>query len=397
VAIAVVLLIGAGLLTRSLSRLLDIDLGFNPSSVVIGRVALANARYPGADAWMDFFDRAVGHLAATPGVAAIGMNSAVPLEGGAAESPVMKEGDPPPSPDRPMQMCMFQTTGGDYFRAMGIPIRRGRAFDGRDGRNGPLVAIVDDSLVAKMFGGEDPIGKRIAFEAEGDHQKDMRPVWREVVGVVGTVRHYGLQSTRDFVQIYVPHTQLPLWSRERRPAMAIVAKTDGRADATAIVANIRHAIGELDPTLPVYGVQPLSHYVDSAVEQPRLASGLLVAFGALALLLAIVGIHGLLSYAVALRAREIGVRMALGASRRAIVGQVMRRGVLLTAIGLAVGLGLALAATRLLETQLYQVSRTDAATYVGVAALLTVVAAVASALPARRASGIDPLRALRSE
>ena len=397
VAIAVVLLIGAGLLTRSLRQMLDIDVGFDPSRVVIGRVALANAAYPTAGAWTGFFDRAVERLHAVPGVTAIGISSAVPLEGGAAESPVMKEGDPPPSPDRRMRMCMFQTTGGEYFRAMGIPVRRGRTFDARDTGSSPGVVIVDESLVAQMFPGIDPIGKRIAFEAEGVHQKDMRPIYREIVGVVGTVKHYGLQSARDFVQVYVPHTQLPLWSRERRPTMAIVARVADGARTDSVVSSVRHAIAELDPTLPVYGVQPMTYFLNAELEQPRLASGLLVGFGSLAVLLALVGIHGLLSYAVALRTREIGVRMALGASRQAILRQVLGRGLLLTAIGLAAGLALSLGVSRWLASQLYQVSPTDLATYAAVSGLVLAVTAIASALPARKASAVDPLRALRTE
>ena len=397
VAIAVVLLVGAGLLTRSLRQMLDIDIGFEPSQVVVGRVTLASAKYPTAESWIAFFDRAVQHLGGVPGVTAIGINSAVPLEGGGAESPVMKEGDPLPTGDRPHQMCMFQTTGGGYFQAMGIPVRRGRTFDERDRASSPAVVIVDESLVAKLFGGADPIGKRIAFEAEGDHGQDIRPIFREIVGVVGTVKHYGLQSTRDFVQVYVPHTQLPLWSRERRPGMAIVARIADGTQPDTVVSSIRRAVAELDPTLPVYAVQPMTYYLNSELEQPRLASGLLITFGCLAVLLALVGIHGLLSYAVALRTREIGVRMALGASRQVILRQVIARGLLLMAAGLLAGLMLSVAVSRWLSTQLYRVSPTDAATYAGVAVLLLLVTVLACVIPARKASSIDPLHALRTE
>jgi hypothetical protein len=192
----------------------------------------------------------------------------------------MKEGDPAPSRDGPPPvMCMFQTTGGRYFDAMGIPVIRGRTFDGRDRAGGPPVAIVDESLVARLFpAGENPVGHRIAFEAEGNpFGDDFRPLWREIVGLVGTVKHYGLLSSRPYVQVYVPHTQLPTYQQERRPAMVIAARLAAPADADAVVQHIRGTVAGIDPTLPVYGVRPMRQYVDADTEGARLASGLLAA------------------------------------------------------------------------------------------------------------------------
>ena len=397
IGVAAVLLVGAGLLVQSLGRLLAIDVGFDASQVVTMRVAVANARYPTPEAWTAFHARLVDGLAATPGVGAIGINSALPLEGGAAEAPVMKEGDPPPGPDStPRVMCLFQTTSGAYFDAMGIPIVRGRVFDGRDGADGPRVVVVDEALVAKLFPNVNPIGKRISFEAEGQPSDgSFTPLWREIVGVVGTVKHYGLLTTPPYVQLYVPHTQLPYWQRLRRPAMAIVARAADGIDADAIVSSVRRTVRAIDPTLPVYNVRPMREYVDAFTEQQRLASGLLAAFGALALALALVGVYGMLSYVVALRTREIGVRMALGARRGDVVRQVVGQGLRLAAAGIGIGIALAMVLSRFVEALLYQVSPRDPGTYLVVATALGVVAALASAIPARRASAVDPAVVLK--
>ena len=396
IAVAVMLLVGAGLLTKSFGRLLAIDLGFETDRAVTMRYALPNAKYPTPDAWMSFHDRLLESLKTVPGVDAVGVNSALPLEGGASESPVIKEGDPPPSPESRPAMCMFQTTAGDYFAAMGIRLVRGRTFDGRDGRGSAPVIVVDESLVARLFPNVDPIGRRIAFEFEGAPPAAPRPIWREIVGVVATVRHYGLLANRPFVQLYVPHTQLAFWSRERRPSMALAVKPAPGHERETLVADVRRAVAAVDATIPLYNVVPMRTYLDIATEAPRLSSTLLTGFAGLALVLAIVGVYGMLSYIVALRTREIGVRIALGARKADILRGVVGQGLVLTGIGLAVGLLLAVAASRLLASQLYQVSPTDAVVYVGAAVVLAVVAAIASAIPARRASSVDPLTALRN-
>jgi putative ABC transport system permease protein len=398
VAVAVVLLVGAGLLYKSLARLLAIDVGFDPTRVVTMRVAPADARYPTVEAWSDFYDRLIDGLAATAGIEAIGINSAVPLEGGASEGPVMKEGDPPPSPHGPPPaMCTFQTTGGDYFGAMGIPVIHGRTFDERDRAAGPLVAIVDESLVARLFPGvRNPVGRRVAFEAEGDPHADFRPIWREIVGVVGTVKHYGLIASSPYVQVYVPHTQPPTYQRQRRPVMAIAARAAGSSTADSIVASVRSTVARLDPTLPVYAVQPMQRYLDAQTEAPRLLSGLLGGFALLAGVLTVVGVYGLLAYLVALRRREIGVRIALGARAQDIMRQVVGQGLRLTAVGLVLGIGTAVALSRYVETMLYEVSARDAGVYAAAAATLAAIAAAATAIPARRASSVDPVEAIRT-
>jgi putative ABC transport system permease protein len=395
VAVAAVLLVGAGLVVKSLDRLMAIDLGFEPAHVVTMRVSLPNASYPTPEAWIQFHQVLLDRLKTTTGIEAVGLNSAVPLEGGAAESPVIKEGDPLPSPESRPTMCMFQTTGGEYFKAMGITLVAGRAFDAQDTATSAPVIVLDDSVVEKMFNGANPVGRRVAFEFSGHGGPTaMVPIWREVVGVVRHVKHYGLTGGPPYVQVYTPITQLPAWVRDRRPAMALVART---ANAETLVPALRRAVLDLDPRLPVYGVRTLSDYVNQQVEQPRMSATLLGGFAILALVLAAVGVYGVLSYIVSQRTREIGVRLALGAERGEIVRHIVRQAMILAATGLAIGLAGALALTSLLRTMLFEVSPTDVATFGTVAIVLTVVALAAGLVPARRASRVDPLVALRSE
>jgi putative ABC transport system permease protein len=307
----------------------------------------------------------------------------------------MKEGDPPPTPDKPMMMSVFQTTGGDYFRAMGIDVLRGRVFDGRELPTSTPVAVVDETLAEKLFGSENAVGERIAFEFDGHDAATFKPRWREIVGVVRHVRHYGLVGEPPYVQIYTPFVQLPLWMQPRRPSMAIVARATGDPDALA--ADVRRVVAGVDSRIPVYNVRNMETYVGQATEQPRLSAALVSLFAGVALLLAAVGLYGVLSYLVTLRTREIGVRIALGAKRSQIIRQIIGQGLGIAVVGLAVGVAAALAASQLLTSVLFNVSPTDASTFVIVSVALGLVAVVASAVPARRASGVDPLAALRAE
>ncbi len=398
VAVAAVLLIGAGLLGKSLARLSAIELGFEPSQLLTMRLSIPNAAYPSADAWIAFHKDVVERLTALHGADAVGVNSALPLEGGGSESPVIKEGDPMPGPGRVETMCLFQSSGGEYFRAMGIELKRGRFFESRDMAGAP-VAVIDETAAAKLFGAENPVGRRIAFEFDGAENAhlpgSMTPKWREVVGVVGTVKHYGLISGPPYVQIYAPFTQLPIWFRDRRPTMALVVRTTG--DADSMIASVRRTVAAVDARVPVFGVQPMTQYIGQQTEQPRLSALLMTGFGVLAALVATIGLYGVLAYIVSQRTREIGVRLALGARRTDIVRQVVRSGLILAIVGLVVGLGTAIGAVRWIATLLYQVSPTDGTTFVWVAAGLLVTALLASLLPARRASRVDPLVALRSD
>jgi putative ABC transport system permease protein len=400
IAMALVLLAAAGLTIKSFAQLMAVDTGFNPERVVTMRITLPDAKYPDRAQWTLFHQTLLDRVAALPVVDAAALNSALPLEGGGSESAVLAEGQPMPSPNGPPpNMCLFQATTVDYFKAMAVPILAGRVFTPQDTADSTRVAVVDDTLVRKLFPGQDPqgaLGKRIAFEARGvPGHADFQPLWREIIGVVRHVRHYGLASEPPFVQIYAPMAQLPIYFEQRRPSMALFVRT--RLDPEALVPSIRGVVASIDRDIPLYDVRPMSRLVSQATEQPRLSVTLLGGFGALALILAMLGIYGLLSYAVTERQREIGVRLAFGATRGDVLRLIVGRGMLLTGIGMVLGLAGAFAATRWLQTLLFGVSPYDPATFAIILGLLAVVAFLASYFPARKAMQVDPVVTLRYE
>jgi putative ABC transport system permease protein len=400
VALAMVLLVGAGLTLRSFSRLTAVDPGFNPERVATARINLPDVKYPDRASWTVFHRELYRRMAALPGVESVGLNSAIPLEGGGSEAPVVAEGDPMPSADRPATTTLFQTTSPGYFRTMGIPLVKGRDFTERDTADAARVVIVDDALVAKVFRGTDPIGKRLAFEIRGGGHgsgggRTLDPIWREVVGVVHHVRHYGLASEPPFVQLYTPFEQLPVYMEQRRPNMALVVRTAIEPDALA--ASMRREIAAIDRDIPLYAVQTMERYVAQNTEQQRLSMVLLGGFGVLALILAIVGIYGVLSYTVGQRTQEIGIRLALGATRRDVLNLVVGNGMRLAVAGIAIGLAASYALTHTLTALLYEISPHDPVTFVVLAAVLGAVALAASTLPGIRATRVSPVEALRQE
>jgi putative ABC transport system permease protein len=291
--------------------------------------------------------------------------------------------------------CLFQAASPDYFRSMGIAVVRGRAFTDRDGASATPVIVIEEALARKFFPNADPIGKRVAFEFTGGHGPAAKPLWREVVGVVGHVRHYGLVREPANLEIYTPLEQLPIWFRDRRPNITLFVRTALPADQMA--ASIRQTVSGIDRDIPVYGIQTMERYVEQTTEQSRLNMTLLALFGALALVLASLGLYGVLSYVVSLRTQEIGIRMALGATRRDVMRLIVGHGMALTLAGIAIGLGTAWAVARSLRSLLVGVSPHDPATFAAIATLLTAIAFVASYLPGRRATRVDPMITLRAE
>jgi putative ABC transport system permease protein len=395
VALALVLLVGAGLMIRSFARLMAIDPGFDPGNVVTMRLTLPAAKYRELDRWIAFHDDLVHRVGAVAGVTAAGLNSALPLQGGGAEAGVLVEGRPLPPPESPGPTALFQASSADYLRAMGVRLVRGRFLTDADTATAAPVVVVDESLVRRLFPDEDPIGRRIAFEFRGPSRDDPDPVWREIVGVAGHVRHYDLATEPPFVQLYVPFAQLPIYFHNRRPSMALVVRT--ALPAETLTGAVRRELAAIDADIPLYAVQPMADYLSQATEQPRLSVVLLTGLGALALVLAVIGIYGVVSYSVAQRTQEIGVRVALGATRRDVYRMVVGEAGALIAAGLVVGVGASLALGSMIRSLLFEVSHRDPATVATIAALLALVALVASLVPARRATRVDPLVALRAE
>jgi putative ABC transport system permease protein len=396
VALALVLLVGAGLTIRSFAKLTAIELGFDATRVVTMHASLPDARYRDLPRWTAFHRELVEQVAALPGLDAVGLNSALPLAGMGSESEVRYEGQPPPaSPREAGTASLFQAVTPEYFRAMGIPIRRGRAFTVRDTADSVGVAIIEEPLAQKFFPDTDPIGKRIAFEFSGAHGAGATPIWREVVGVVGHVRHYGLVREPPNFQVYAPLEQLPLWFRERRPTMTLFART--ALEPEQVIAAVRQTVSRIDRDIPVFGLQTMEQYVAQATEQSRLSTALLALFAGLALVLSTLGIYGVLSYLVGRRTQEIGIRLALGATRGSVLRLVVGHGMRLAVVGIVIGLGAAWALTRLLSSLLFGVSPHDPATFAAIAAMLVAVAFLASYVPGRRATRVDPLETLRCE
>ena len=391
--LATMLLIGAALMIGTFTHLTRIELGFRPDHVLTLRISLPGQRYSSPDRVSAFYRDLLDRVSALPRVDAAGISSLVPLAGGGAESSILPQGAPM-DPNHPGPGCTFGAVSGGYFQSMGIALLRGRAFDERD-RDGNLpVIVVDETAAQALWPGQDPLGKRVAFEYRGNSIADPQPVWREVVGIVRRVRHYGLTNNSARVQVYVPYMQPPIYSRTL-PSMALMVRSAG--DPAALAASIRHEVAAMDGELPVFLIRTMTEYVDSTLEQPRLSMAVLAAFGTLGLLLATVGIYGVLSYSVSQRTREIGIRMALGATRRSVLGEIVREGAVISAAGVAVGVAGSLACMRFIADLLFGVSPTDLATYVAIPSALFAVALCATLIPAHRATKVDPIVALRYE
>ncbi|MFZ1218528.1 MAG: FtsX-like permease family protein, partial [Chthoniobacterales bacterium] len=380
-ALALVLLIGAGLMTRSFVRLLNVKLGFNPKNVLTTRIELPGSRYQNGDQRRQFFGRLLERAQSMPGVQSAGAISLLPLSGYSMMGRFAVEGQPEPEPGKGKSIPIGTVTPG-YFRTMQIPLIDGRLFDERDAEKMPDVAIVNESMAKKFWPGQNPIGKKVGAACNG-HE-----LCRTVVGVVGDIRHEGLGEEAQ-PEIYLPHRQLTL------PNMSLVLRTAG--DPLLIVSAMRNEVRALDKDQPVALVQTLEEHISESVLQPRLLTTLLSVFAGLGLVLAAVGVYAMMSYSVSQRRGEIGIRIALGAMKTDILRLVVGQAALLVGVSLAIGLTAALGATRLLRSLLYQVGIWDPLTFGAIVLLLALVAIFAAWLPARRAAKINPMVALRAE
>ena len=383
VALSVVLLAGAGLLFRSFMQLQSVKTGFNSEQLLTARLSPAGTSYRTDPDYIAFYNQTVQRLSAVPGVVAVGAINTLPLDKGPTAG-FRIEGRPPLTPDK-WPGGNYRTVSTDYFRTMDIPIVQGRAFNDHDTFSTPFVMIVNQALARRDFPNENPIGKRISLGGNGPNGQ---PVWFEIVGVASDVRSIELREEAA-PEFYLSALQDSFGN------MFVVVRTS--VEPTTLAASIRQAASEVDKTASVSDIKTMDHIVSAAVTQPRFNLVLLGLFSGIALLLSAAGIYGVTAYSVTQRTHEFGIRMALGAQVGDVLRMIIKQGMLLITVGIVLGLIASFLLTRLLRTLLFGVSASDPLTFVAITLLLIFVALVACYIPARRATKVDPLVALRYE
>ena len=386
IALAMILSVGAGLMVRSFAALQRVSPGFDPGHLLTFEVALPNASYKEDARVRAFYDALVQKLEAVPGVRSVGLTISLPPNLLQVTDNFMVEGQVlPPNQGAPIGPVVMASDA--LFRTLGVPLIRGRAFDARDEANRAPTVIVSDALAAKYLPGLDPVGRHLKI---GGPERPIAPnnPWREIVGVVGDIKYSGLQAAPE-PAYYLPYRQNP-WNGQ----FVVVRST---ADPAALGSAARGAVAALDKDVPVTSLSTMDDVVTTSVAPPRFRTVLVSIFALVGLLLAAIGIYGVMAYAVAERTHELGVRIALGAERRDVVRLVLGEALVLAAAGVAVGVAGALATTRLIQSLLFGVTTTDAMTFAGISVLLFATAIVASWIPTRRALRVDPMVALRYE
>jgi putative ABC transport system permease protein len=381
-AMALALLVGAGLLARSLVELHRVPVGFRAADVLTGRVQLPRSRYSDLAARRGFVEAALRKAVEQPGVSMAGVVSDLPLSDSSNSSSFEIEGRPEAAAGQGPHAETWSATPA-YFATLGIPLRRGRWIEPSDRPESAPVAVVNEALVRRHFPGEDPLGRRIDFEGSGEER-----AWRTIVGVVGDVRDRGLDRPPE-PQVYVPYSQ--------RPTSGLFLAVRTSAEPATLAPALRATIHAADPELALFDVATMSHRTDEDAHGRQTAQAALAAFAAAAVALAALGLYGVVAQSVRERSTEIGVRLALGAQRRHVIGLVLGEGGRLLAGGLALGSVLALAASRLLRGLVFGITPADPLTYASMALTLAAVGLAACAVPAWRASRADPIRALRAE
>ena len=390
--LALVLLVGAGLLVRSFARILNLDPGLDASKVMTLRLVLPDARYPEGDRIHAFYDRLLTDLRALPGVRSAGGASSLLLGRLPNSSTLRVQGVPAPPPGTPEEPVTLDAVTTGFFETLRVPLKSGRLFEARDAlaadelRARPVVkvAVVNEALVRRFFPGQDPLGHRITF----GNPANPRTNWAEIVGVVGDMRRSGLDK-EPRAEVYFYQGQRP------DNGLSLALRADGDLFAAARAAQ--RAVWAIDPDQPIASMRPLADLLRGTVAERRLSMGLLAAFGALALLLATIGIYGVMAFSTAQRTRELGIRLALGAEPRDVLRLILRDGARLSALGVGLGVVGALAASRAISSLLFGVSPTDPLTFATVVGILGSASLLACYIPARRATRVDPVVALRQD
>ncbi|MGC1385427.1 MAG: ABC transporter permease [Candidatus Acidiferrales bacterium] len=382
IALATVLLVGAGLFLRSFSRMMSTDPGFQAENVVKADVSLPRFEYSTPEKWSAFATQLMTTVQSEPGMQNSAIAVPMPITDGFVNLGFEIVGAPPPSPGA-LQTADYAAISPNYFRVMAIPLLAGRTFSEHDTMSAPRVTLISKTLAQRYFPNEDPIGKQLSFSFPPDPGTS-----REIVGVVGDVRDVALDRTPG-PMMYVPFAQAPL------PGAGVIVRSS--MSTANVAAAVRRCVAKIDKDLPVDDVKKMPEELEQSVAQPRFRTLLLGLFAAMALVLAATGIFGVISYSVSCRAHDIGIRVALGASRTSILRMILRETLLLAIAGLALGVPCALAASHLIAHLLFDVSANDALTLASVGFILAIVAAVAGYIPARRAMEVDPMLALRHE
>jgi predicted permease len=382
-AIGLLLLVGSGLLIRSFVRVIHVEPGFDTRHVLLASIDLPDNRYPG-DKNVQFYNQLLPRLAALPGVQNASAGWPLPLTGSRMSITFEVEGHPNPPGEDPAETISIATPG--FFKAIGIPVKQGREFTEADIRTSPLVVVITENFARKYFPNENPIGKHIKPGlGDGFTKSDQM---REIVGVVGDIKR-GRLTADATPEYYLPHSQATVASP------TIVLRTSG--NPTALINQLRSEVAYIDKNIPVYDVHSYDDLVSRSVAEPRFQSMVLTCFAALALLLSAIGLYAVLTYMVAQRTLEIGVRMALGARRTDVLGLILRRGLGLALVGLVVGMGLSFVLTRYLASMLYTIKPLDPVTLLSVTGILLLVSFLASSAPAWRAARLDPMKTLRDQ
>ena len=380
VAAAVVLLIGAGLMIRSIFRIREVEPGLRPQNLLTAKISLPREKYPDAESTIRFYQKVLERVSNLPGVESTGLISHLPIEEQGYNGNITVEGKTYPPNESPL--VEYRAVSEDYFRTTNIPLLRGRYFSKQERDDSQPVIVINEAMAKHIWPGEDPIGKRVGDETPAT-----------VIGVVGDVKNYGLLRN-SVPEMYAPYTLKSFWPDMRWNMRLLVRST---IDESSIAAAIRREVQEVDPAQPIYAVQTMTLVIENTVKEKSVNTTLLTVFAGVSLLLALIGVYGVMSYTVAQHTREIGIRMALGAQPRAILKLIVVRGLVLVSVGALIGVLASFGLTRFIENMLFGVTPTDPLTFVTIVLMLGLVALLACLVPALRAMRVDPIVVLRHQ